>query len=57
MTAVAVAAVAAAVAAGTGVGATTPGRTFTVESSLRAVVLAGGRIPCHPGEGPTASVR
>ena len=46
-----------AVAAGTGVGATTPGRTLTVESSRRAVVLPDGRIPYQPGEGPTASVR
>ena len=43
--------------AGTGIGATTPGGTFTVESSRRAVVLPGGRIPYQPGEGPTASVR
>ena len=51
-----VAVVVAVVVAGAGVAAT-PGLTFTVESSRKAVVRPAGSVPYQPGEGSVARVR
>lgn len=37
-------------------GAVEVARTFTVESSRRAVALVGVNVPCQPGRGSNASV-